>query len=411
VEPATSLRALAHHGLGTVYIRTGRGDAAQETLETGLGVAQQAGDRIAEGMILTNLAINAKNRRDNDEARALLGRATVAYTEARRGILPGNIPGALANIDMAEGKFDQAESHLTQALEAFRTTGDRRSEAKMLNNFGYLRRLQGRIGEAEPLHLESLAIRRDIGDRVGQGRILGMLSILYENERRYDEAIAAASEAFEIASEANDKLFMATAMAQLAQAEFSSGELDDARNSYAESRALFEELDDRSRIAQVDIRLARIDVQDDELASARERVDNVLAFTLREGLHEPAIEAMELGGDIALRQDDTAGAIDAYERTLKHIDETGFVVTQYRVTVKLANVFLDNGDIAAAEPLVGSLIESGEMPSVLRVRARYAYLRGDADRAVELMETLKSTFPDDWTEADDAALERYRNGA
>ena len=71
-----------------------------------------------------------------------------------------------------------------------------------------------------------------------------------------------------------------------------------------------------------------------------------------------------------------------------------------------AQMFLDNGDLAAAEPLVGSLIESGEMPSVLRVRARYAYLRGDADRAVELMETFKSTFADDWTEADAAALER-----
>ena len=311
---------------------------------------------------------------------------------------------------MGEGKFDQAEQHLSQALEAFRATGDRRNEAMMLNNFGYLRRLQGRIGEAEPLHLESLAIRRDIGDRVGQGRILGMLSILYENEGRYDDAIAAASEAFEIASEANDKLFMATAMAQLAQAEFSSGELDEARNAYAESRALFEEIEDTSRVAQVDIRLARIDVQDDNLASARERVDNVLALTLREALHEPAIEAMELGGDIALRQDDTAGAIDAYERTLKHIDETGFVVTRYRVTVKLANVFLDIKDIAAAEPLVGSLIESGETPGVLRVRARYAHLRGDADRAVELMETLESTFADDWTEADAAALEQYLDG-
>ncbi|MDH3617043.1 MAG: tetratricopeptide repeat protein, partial [Gammaproteobacteria bacterium] len=119
-EPATTLRALAHHGLGTVYIRTGRGDAARDTLRQGLNVAQQAGDRIAQGMILNNLAINAKDRREYDEARALLARATVAYTEAKRGILPGQLPAALANIDMAEGKFEQAEQHLSQALEAFR---------------------------------------------------------------------------------------------------------------------------------------------------------------------------------------------------------------------------------------------------------------------------------------------------
>jgi tetratricopeptide (TPR) repeat protein len=204
---------------------------------------------------------------------------------------------------------------------------------------------------------------------------------------------------------------MATAMAQLAQAEFSNGEVEAARASYAESRALFEEIADISRVAQVDIRLARIEVQAGDLVSAQERVDNVLVVTMREALHEPAIEAMELAGDIVLRQENTAAAIEAYERTLRHIDETGFVVTKYRVTVKLANVFLDNGDLAAAEPLVGALIESGEMPSVLRVRARYAYLRGDSDRAVELMETLRSTFADDWTDADTDALDRYLEGA
>ena len=410
-EPATSLRARAHEGLGTVYIRTGRGDAAQKTLETGLEVAQQAGDRIAEGMILRNLAINAKDRRDHDEARDLLARATVAYTEAQRGTLPGNIPATLANIDMSEGKFDQAELHLKQALGAFRDTGDRRNEAMMLNNFGYLRRIQGRIGEAEPMHLESRAIRREIGDRVGQGRILGMLAILYENEGRFDEAKAAASEAHEIASEANDRLFMATSLAQLAQAEHSDGELDAARETYAEARALFEGIDDTSRAAQVTVRLARIDLEDGELESAKERVDEVLAIALREALHEPAIEAMELGGDIVGRQGDRAGAIDAYRQTIRQIDETGFVVTRNRVTVKLVNLLLDENELAAAEPLIGNLIEAGESASALRVRARYAQLQGDTARAAELMTSLKESFVDDWTEQDADLLEQYREGA
>jgi len=410
-EPATALRALAHHGLGTVYIRSGRGDAAQETLQRGLNVAQQAGDRVAQGMILNNLAINAKDRREYDEARALLARSTVAYTEAKRGILPGQLPAALANIDMAEGKFEQAEQHLAQALEAFRATGDRRNEAMMLNNFGYLRRIQGRIDEAEPLHLESLAIRREIDDHVGQGRILGMLSILYANEGRFDDAKAAASEAYEVASEANDRLFMATSLSQLGQAEFSDGDLDAARETYAEAKALFEEIDDTSRAAQVIVRIARIDRKDGELSSAQERVDEVLTIALREALHEPAIEAMELGGDIADQRGDADGAIDAYQQTIRHIDETGFVVTRNRVTVKLTNLLLDENELAAAEPLIGNLIEAGDSASALRVRARYAHLQSDTARAVELMESMQVTFADDWTETDADTLDQYRSGA
>jgi DNA-binding winged helix-turn-helix (wHTH) protein/tetratricopeptide (TPR) repeat protein len=410
-EPATTLRALAHHGLGTVYIRTGRGDAARETLRQGLNVAQQAGDRIAQGMILNNLAINAKDRREYDEARALLARATVAYTEAKRGILPGQLPAALANIDMAEGKFEQAEQHLSQALEAFRATGDRRNEAMMLNNFGYLRRIQGRIDEAEPMHLESLAIRREIGDRVGQGRILGMLSVLYRNDGRFDDAKAAASEAYEIASEANDRLFMATSLSQLGQAEFRNGELGDARETYAQAKALFDGIDDTSRAAQVTVRLARIDLKDGDLVSAQERIDEVLGLARREALHEPAIEAMELSGDIADMQGDPARAIDAYQQTIRQINETGFVVTRNRVTVKLANLLLDGNELAVAEPLIGNLIEAGDSASALRVRARYAHLQGDTARAAELIELLKETFVDDWTEQDAALLDRYRDSA
>jgi tetratricopeptide (TPR) repeat protein len=201
---------------------------------------------------------------------------------------------------------------------------------------------------------------------------------------------------------------MATSLSQLAQAQFSNGELDAARETYAQSRDIFEEIDDTSRAAQVTVRLARIDVQASDLESAQQRVDEVLAVSLREALHEPGIQAMELGGDIAAKQGNSGRAIDAYEDTLRYIDETGFVVTRNRVTVKLANLLLDENKLAEAEPLIGYLIESGDSPSAFRVRARYAHLIGDTARAAELMELLRKTFADDWTEADAEVLERYR---
>ena len=217
------------HGLGTVYIRTGRSDLARETLLLGLTEAENAVDLLMQGRLLNNLAIEAKDRREFAEARALIARAILAHailahSEADAGELPGQLPAALANIDMAEGKFDQADKHLQNALTAFRALGDRRNEAMMLNNADYLRRQQGRLDEAEPMHLQSLEIRREIGDLVGQGRTLGMLSIVYEKNGRLDEAREAAAEALRIASTANDKLFIASSLAQLAEVEQSAGD-------------------------------------------------------------------------------------------------------------------------------------------------------------------------------------------
>ena len=202
---------------------------------------------------------------------------------------------------------------------------------------------------------------------------------------------------------------LAASLAQLGQAEFSAGEPEAARSNYAESKAIFEAIGDDSRAAQVTVRIARIDLEGGDLASAEGLVNDVLEAATREALQEPLIEAMELDGDIANRRADSAGAIDAYERTIRRIDETGFVADRTRVTVKLANLLLDAGELARAEPLIGNLIEAGESADALRVRARYAQLQGESTRASELMETLQSRHADSWTEADAQTLEQYRS--
>lgn len=407
-EPSSSLRAMALNGLGTVYLRTGRASEAREMYQLGLAEAQNAGDYLMQGKLLNSLAIDAKNRREFSEARALLGRARLAHSEADAGVLPGQVPAALANIDMAEGKLEQADEHLEEALATFRALGDRRNEAMMLNNFGYLRRLQGRYDDAEPLHLQSLAIRREIGDHVGQGRILGMLSSLYLNDGRMQEAEDAANEAYRIASDANDRLFMATSLAQLAGVQYRSGDSDAARQSYLESQAIFVEIEDYSRTAQVALRLAQLESEAGNLASADETAREVLAISLREALHEPAIEAMELAGDIALRQSDVERAISAYERALSYIDESGFVSRETRIVSKLVNAHLDNGDLVATEPLIGYLIEQGDTSESLKLRARYAFIQGDFERSIELQESARLAADGDWSENDEKTLTEYR---
>ncbi len=407
-EPASKFRAQAYNGLGTVYLRTGRGELARETLRTGLGEAVAAGDLELQAKLLHSLAIEAKNRREYDEARELLARATLAYTEAGIGILPGQLPAALANIDMGEGKLDQADKHLAQALAIFRALGDRRNEAMMLNNTGYLRRLQDRPEDAEPLHLQSLAIRREIGDTVGQGRILGMLSSIYEESGRIDEARIVATEAYEIARDANDRLFMATGLAQLAAVESTAGNLDEARLAYRESKELFEEINDYSRSAQVTIRLAYLHLQDGDFAAANKSAREVRKIALREAMHEPAIEAMMLSGDIASTEGDSLRATSSYREALQHMDQSGFVARKTDTVIKLANVLMDQDDLAGAQALIGYLIEEGNTAASLKLRARHAFMQGEVERAVSLQESALSLAADGWSETDAETLARYQ---
>ncbi len=410
-ETSSSLRADALRGLGVVYHDTGRLDEASASYQKGLDEAIKAEDRISQAEMFISMAILAKDRRDFDGARNLLTRATAVYRALEWEVLPGHISSALANISMNDGKLVEAEGHLDNALASFRELGDRRNEAMMLNNYGFLRRSQGRFEEAEPLHLQSLAIRREIGDRPGQGRILGMLSILYKRKGRHEEARAAAAEAVDIARSANDRLFIATGLAQLASAEQGLGNLDAVRVAYEESREIFIEIEDYSRASQVDLRLVRLDMNAGNLAAADVRLKQILETTLREDYPEPAIEALDYTADLALLRDDPVQAIEYFERALAHIEETGFTGRKTSISTKLAQLYLDDDNLPAAEALIGYIVEQEEAASTYALRARYSSLTGDAQRAVTFMEKAKELAGDRWDAEDEEVLAAYQQSS
>jgi len=237
-----------------------------------------------------------------------------------------------------------------------------------------------------------------------------MLSNLYLDNGRLTEARDAATEAFRIASEANDRLFMATGLAQIGNVERRAGDVEAARVAYTDSKQIFEQIEDHSRAAQVTLRLALLEFEAGNLESAEATAREVRELSIREALQEPAIEAMQLAGDIARKQSDTERAISAYQDALRHIDETGFLAERSRVIVKLAHLYLDQQDFAAVEPLIGRMIEHGDESASLKLRARYAFLQGDVVRAVTLQESARTAAQDDWSDTDERTLLNYQQG-
>lgn len=404
----TSLRAEVLSGLANVHHRTGRVATANHLYERALGDARDASDGPLTGRILIGLAIMAKDRHEFAQGRDLLARATLALRDAGVEQLPGQLYSTQANIAMNDGKLDQAEGFLDSALASYRAAGDRRREALVLNNYGYLRRVQGRLAEAEPLHLQSLAIREDIGDRVGQGRIHGMLSVLYEARGDYERALNSARAGVSIARDARDALFTATGLSQQGAAELGLGRLDDARGSFEEAERIFESIGDRSRVWQVQVRLAAIDLAAGQLDAARTRAAGLIQPASEAGLHEAAIEARELLGDIAQAAGNASGAVEQYGSALADIERTGFAHSRRQdILIKLATLYLDRDDTDAAEPLVGRALDGDPSLPLSRLQARFAFARGDASRAARLLSEARDAAGTRWTSDDDDALARY----
>ena len=405
---ATRPLAQALMKLGILYNRSGRLDPAEAAHREALDIARQLGDPGLEAEVLHNLSIVYEDRGDFDRAEEFLDRAQLAYQAAGREVMPGQLWSGKANLKMDRGRLAEAETYLEKALQAFREIGDQRNEAMMLNNKGYLLRSMGRLAEAEDYHLRSLALRQQIGDRVGTGRVYGMLSIVYAAQGRFDDALEAAAAARDIAQETRDRLFEATALAHLADAEKGRGDAEAARGYLREARVVFEDIDDSMRVLQVDLRLARLDL-DAGLAGAAERVAlEVLESARAAEQVQPEVEALELLGDIAHADGENAAAEQEWLEALDRVRSAGWGGKENELLVKLADLKLDLADLEAAAPLIGALSGQEANPRSLGVQARYAWARGERERAIDLMEAARKQAGEAWTPENEALLAGYR---
>jgi len=393
---------------GILYNRTGRLDLAWRAHEEALEVSESLQDREFSAKILQNQAIVLDDRGQWQEAEELLDLAVLAYQDAGRETMPGQLYSGKANLRMAKGELVEAEEYLEKALQAFREIGDRRNEAMMLNNTGYLLRNLGRLEEAEEYHLRSLEIRQEIDDRVGVGRVHGMLSAVYTAQGRYREAIAASSSALEIALETRDRLFEGTSLAQLGDAEKAVGDYQSARQHYQQGRVVFSDIQDGMRVLQSDLKLARLDIIQKATARAESTALRVLEEARQNELMQPEIQAMELLGDIAMERGEVENAIAEYEAAITRVRESTWASKENTLAQKLVNAYLDIGDLDSAAPLVGAL--GGQEPNLqsLKVQARFAWIRGDATTAVKLMEQARELAGENWTDESEAAMQQYR---
>jgi tetratricopeptide (TPR) repeat protein len=255
--------------------------------------------------------------------------------------------------------------------------------------------------------MRSLEIREDIGDRVGVGRVYGMLGVVYTSLGNYEDAKMAAESALEIARETKDRLFEATSLAQLADVERALGNYESARQNYAQGRSVFVEIQDQMRVLQSDLKLARLDLIDNRLEAAETTTLLVLDESRDNDLLQPEVQSLELLGDIAVARGDRATAIAEFKAALERVREASWTGKENTLGTKLANVFLDESDIESAAPLIGAL--SGQEPNVqsLKVQARYAFDRGNAETAVKLMKQAKLLAGKHWAEESEDTLLKY----
>ena len=401
------LKANALLRLGTVLNRTGRLEESDATYAAAERLARQVADADLVASILINRAFVAEDRSQFDLARDHLLRALNYFKESGRPIVPGNLYGALANIDIGQGRLEEAERYYALAIETFRRVGDRRNEAMMLNNQGLLKREQGQYEDAAVLHEASREIRADLGDRQGLGRVDDMLGLVDLARGEFDAALPRFENALAIARESRDRFFEAVTLGHRGELHLEQGRLDAAQRDLADAVDIFRSLGNRAYVLQLSTRLAEIERRRGRLDAAQRSADELLETARAEQLDVAEIDALMLSARIAGDRHDMAARIRLLREALELSRAVGHEGNAITASIELAQTHLAADDLAAAEPLMGTLTDAPESYDLMRLRAAWAFAREDSVGAIQAMQRAQKLAGQRWSRADAALLARY----
>jgi tetratricopeptide (TPR) repeat protein len=212
--------------------------------ELALDAADRAGDPHVQATTLHNLGLAYRGQGRPDDAQRCLEQALAEFRDLtdRRG--EASTLHHLGIVHQSEDEWPTAVTFQTQALTLFREVGDRRGEASTLRSLGILFQLQGRLPDAVACLEQSLQGLREVGDHDEELYALGWLGRAYADQGRFDDAIACLEMARGMTHSVSPKHAAARTLLHLGRAYRLQRRFDDAQHRLSECRQIFRAIDD-----------------------------------------------------------------------------------------------------------------------------------------------------------------------
>jgi class 3 adenylate cyclase/tetratricopeptide (TPR) repeat protein len=359
-----AVRLPLHENLGDVLALTGEYARARSQYEALLPLLAE-GDvdhMVRRAAVQRKIGGTYEHEGDLEHTLTWLGQAVATIDSAP--------PGAAAQIEHAtilsdigwvhfrQGRLDEAERHLEQALALLTPLGAYAEQAPILNRLGGIAWSRGAMDQARSYVEQCLAASERSGDLVGQARALNNLGILTGSQGQADDAIRYGLQAMEINERIGRRRERATAAINAGWAFYDREDHEQARHYFA------------------------------------------LAVRQASEIHDPYHQMLALLGLgrawMALGRLDEAEAASREGQTLAA--QLHLPGEELESRVALAEIALLRGDLAAAlaEHAQGSPLATdpttGEYARFQRLEALLAHAEGQTDRALDLLAASEALF-------------------
>jgi tetratricopeptide (TPR) repeat protein len=242
--------AEAHVDLGICYWREGAFSEARIMFQSAAGLSPEG---IQHGRALMNHAIVELADSRNHEALRLLKQAAPIFDASDNLELKGRVHLQLSLVFRRLGTDEQSEEYIDRALEEataasyhFEQTGNRRYEAIVENNMGFLCMKLGRYMAAQVNLDRARRLFETLHDRVNVARVDDTRAKVLVAETRYHQAEQVASTAVQALEKGEEQAVLAEALTTLGMVQARQHKLIEARCSLERAASVAEAAGDVS---------------------------------------------------------------------------------------------------------------------------------------------------------------------
>ncbi|KUL64747.1 hypothetical protein ADL28_08650 [Streptomyces violaceusniger] len=305
-------------------------------------------------LIALAVAMAAYLRQQGPWDQALTLHRTAATTARRANNLHGeaNALRDLGRVRQMTGDYAGAVKLLGQALELYRTLGDRLGEANALQNLGQVRQMTGDYAGAEELAGQALELYRTLGNRHGEANALQDLGRMRQMTGDYAGAGELAGQALELYRTLGNRHGEAGALHNLGRVRRLTGDYAGAGELAGQALELYRTLGNRLGEANALQNLGRVRRLTGDYAGAGELAGQALELFRTLGNRHGEANALRDLGWMRRLTGDFAGAEELAGQALELYRTLGARLGEANALQDLGRVQTELGDFTAAADLL-----------------------------------------------------------
>jgi tetratricopeptide (TPR) repeat protein len=280
----------------------------------------------------------------NHEALIIHGHARTAARRAADRAAEATAVTDLGCVQWRLGRYQQATSHLQDALALHLETGDRAGQARTLGNLGILYAQQGRYEEATRAQLRTLEMQREVGSLPGEVRALGNLGTIAQRLGHYEQAARYLEESLALARKAGDRRAEVYGLMNLGMVGLLQGRYQQAGAQLRRALASFPDIGDRNGEAEALTRIGRVCLGQGDHRAAMEHHRRALDLFREIGDRNGEAEALNGLGAVSCAVGDAAQARDHHAAALRLAAQIGDVYQQAHACNGLGDAYHGLGD-------------------------------------------------------------------